>query len=416
MKSRFIALLVLVSFITALLTSAPEKDKSPLLVVLLMVKNEKEVIIPTLQTLLSKKNEPGSMEIAYILYDTGSTDGTDTIAKDFFIEHGIKRYRIAKDEFVDFSTSRNRALNLARKSYPSSTFILFPDAEWYMHNFDDLLDFCRKKSADYNKGETPPAYYRVRMGRPEYMSLTPRLFLTHDSVEFEGVVHECPNKYSGENVPASIYFDIGASRFGTEKSQKRWFRDRELLLKDLEEHPDNPRTALYLGLTESWIKDYENAYKHLKHRLTLPSFAQEDYWAVYNLAEVVETLSYEQPEKFTWREAHDYYLQAFNMRPHRAEPLVRIASYYRDRGNYEISYLYARRAAELPLPSVEEEVLPILTTVYSFERWDILSQVAWYVADYELGERAVKIAIESDPNAVHLYNTLSYYWERKAKA
>ena len=247
------------------------------------------------------------------------------------------------------------------------------------------------------------------------MSLTPRLFLTQDPVEFEGVVHECPTSYSGENVPEPVYFDIGSSRFGSEKSQKRWFRDRELLLKDLQEHPDNPRTALYLGLTEMWIKDYENAYIHLKQRVTMSSFHQEEYWALYNLAELVETLSIEKPGTYFWREAQDYYLQAYQMRPHRAEPLVRIARHYAEKNEYATSYLYARRAAELPLPSIEEEVLPVFTRVYSFERWELLSRVAWFVKDYELGERAVKMAIEAEPNATYLYNTLSYYWERKSK-
>ncbi len=392
-------------------------DRSgPMLVVLLMVKDEHKVIIPTLETLITADRKAGKEdtgEIAYILYDTGSTDGTDTMAKKFFEDHGIKHHVIVQEEFINFAASRNRALEVARDTYPDSTFILFPDAEWYLHGLDDLVSFCREKITDYETGVVPPPYYRIRMSRACYISLTPRLILTADDVEFEGVVHECPTKYSGLNVPTTVHFDLGLSKFGADKSCNRWYRDRNLLLKDLQENPSNARTVLYLGLTEKWLGHNHISYIYLKRRLDMPTFPQEDYYALYNLAELTEQLSHEDPAHYSWDEALTYYMKAYNMRPHRAEPLVRLADHYLRQDQHAVSYLFARRASELPLPAIEEEMLPVLSEDYSYYRWEILSRSAWYVEDYELGEKAAQKAIDAHPNSPHLYRNISFYWERK---
>jgi glycosyltransferase involved in cell wall biosynthesis len=398
--------------------AVPEyKPSKPVLVVLLMVKNEKEVIIPTLETYLPKyikDKKQDTEDVAYVLYDTGSTDGTEVLAKDFFEKNGIKNFVIAQETFVDFATSRNRGLAIAREKYPKSTFILFPDAEWYFQNFDTLLAFCKEKALKFETGqEFAPPYYRLRMARSDYVSVTPRLMLTKDDVKFEGVVHECPTKCSGHSAPTEAYIKLGTSRSGYEKSKNRWYRDRELLLRDFLANPKNTRSVLYLGLTEKWLGENKNAYTYLKIRVGMPTFEQEDYYALFNLAEVTEALADQYPESYSWQEALGYYHQAFNMRPHRAEPLVRIARHYLNQNYHHLCYLYARRAAEIAVPEVEAEVLPINTDLYQYDRWEILGRCAWYVADYELGEKACKQAIEAHPNSPHLYRNLSFYWERK---
>jgi hypothetical protein len=408
--SSLLILMLKASIITAV--------SQPMLVVLLMVKDENKVIIPTLETFLTASSKAGkdNGEVAFVLYDTGSTDGTDTLAKKFFEEKKIKHYLIEKGIFTNFAESRNRALEITRKAYPRSTFILFPDAEWYMHEFEELLTFCRTQISEYETGVVPPPYYCVRMERSDsYVSLTPRLFLTADSVEFEGVVHECPTKYSDKQVPLKAYFEIGLSKFGAEKSKNRWYRDRNLLLQDLQKNPTNSRSTFYLGLTEKWLGHNDIAYIYLKKRIEMPAFPQEDYSALFQLAEVTEQLSETDPKNYTWEEALGYYMQAYEMRPHRAEPLVRLADHYIRKENYSVGYLFARRAAELPLPSVEQEVLSISLEEYDYNRWELLGRAAWYVGEYEMGEAATKKAIEARPNYAHLYSNLACYWERHTK-
>ncbi len=404
-------------FCTSSIVSVVDSSKqNPLLIVLLMVKDEKEVIVPTLETYLSKNllaGNPDTGEVAYVLFDNGSTDGTDTLAEEFFKKYKIKNYLIKRDpEWLGFGRTRNKGLAVARAAYPQATFILFPDAEWYIRNFDQLIDFCRQEAEKEASGVKLQPYYRIWMKRSGSEFGQQRLFLAHDDVEFEKRrVHECPTKGANAAVPKHIYWDLGCSKTGYEKSRKRWFRDRQEMLLDLLEDPRDPRTVFYLALTELWLENYRNAYTYFKMRITLSSFPEEDYFAHYYLAKATEALASSEPESFKWDESLKYYLQAYSMRPHRAEPLVRIAQHYLWENNHALSYVFARRACELPYPL--GDVLPYDKHLYDFDRHEILSRCAWYIQEYEVGEEAAKKAIEAHPNLPQSYKNLAFYWERK---
>lgn len=390
-------------------------SKNPFLVILLMVKNEQEAVIPTLETYLSQtilSGKPDTGEVAYILQDTGSTDGTEILAEEFFKKHHIKNYLVHKDpEWLGYGRTRNKGLALARATYPNSTFILSVDAEWYMRNFDELIDFCRVEAEKEAAGEKLQPYYRVWMKRAGTELGQQRLFSTHDDVQFDKRrVHECPNKCANASVPKTVYFELGSSRTGYEKSRKRWPRDVQDLLLDLLEDPRDPRTVYYLGLTHLWLEDYRNAYTYLKMRTTLSSFPEEDFFAHYYLGKATEALA-ASDASYTWEEALKYYLQAYNMRPHRADPLIKIAQHYLNENNHSLSYIFARRACELPYPT--GDVLPYEKYLYDFSRHEILSRCAWYTGEFEIGEVAAKKAIEASPNSPHLYRNLSFYWERQ---
>lgn len=402
--------------------SASQQESNPLLVILIMVKDEEAVIEKTLESYIPHylKNGADTGEIAYILYDTGSTDKTIELTEGIFKKYGLKHAFIAKDIWVDFAVSRNKALEIARSAYPQSSFIFFPDAEWYLHTIDELLAFCKGEKAAFSAGlKTPPPYYSMRMTKPGvYVSLTGRLFLTADDVHFEkGIdVHECPTKCTSCHTPSSVYIELGTSKEGNEKSAARWHRDREKMIKRLELDPTNPRTVSYLAKTEQWLGNNKDAYKYFKMRKGMPTFPQEDYETLYHLGEVTEILSHDDPEHFTWQEALSYYLDAYMMRPHRAEALVRIARHYLDENQFALSYMFAKRSTELTMAEPEKEILPINLYIYDYLRWELLSRAAWYVQEYEVGGAAAQKAIEARPNMPHLYKNLSYYWERKQNA
>lgn len=390
----------------------------PLLVILLMVKNEKDVIVPTLESYLPKgpDRQEALKDIGYVLYDTGSTDGTQEAAREFFERNGVVHFVIKEEPFVkdNFAASRNNGLAFTRAHFPTSTFILFPDAEWYLSSADLLLEFCRAEKALYDEGACRVPYYHlyieVKGGGGSYEFPTPRLILTADDVVFEGVVHECPTKISNAEVYRSVYFTLGSSKVGQDKSMRRWHRDRDILLNDLLAHPDNPRTALYLGLTELWLGNLRNAYTYLKIRTKLHSFPEEDYFAYYKLGIVTMLLAQQEPASFTWDEAHSYFLKAYSLRPHRAEPLIRIAAHYMEEDNHPVSFLYSKRAIEIPRPC--HELLEVERHLYEYDRWELLSRSAWHFGKYRLGEQATLKAIESCPNFPHLYRNLAFFWDK----
>lgn len=417
LKNLLISLFLSSALISSAFCTVDPNAQKPLIVILLMVKNEKEVIVPTLKTYLTKetleKRDTG--EVGFVLFDNGSNDGTEVLAEEFFKSHGVKKYLIKKDpEWLGFGMTRNKALALARATFPNSTFILFPDAEWYLHTMDELLDFCKKEAAKEKAGEHLPCYYALWMRRPGCEMGQQRLFLTHDDVQFDKRrVHECPNKYAGARVPKNIFFELGSSKSGWEASQRRWrTRDIPDMLKDFAEDPRDVRTVHYLALTYLWIGDYQNAYNFFKLRTQLNSFPEEDYRGFYNLGRAAEALAEKEPHLYKWEEALKYYLQAHSMGPSpRAEPLIRIARHYLNEDNHPLAYIFARRACELSIPL--GDCLPYDKELYDYDRHEILCRSAWYTQDYERGEEAVKKAMEAHPNEQQLYRNLAFYWERK---
>ena len=114
-----------------------------------------------------------------------------------------------------------------------------------------------------------------------------------------------------------------------------------------------------------------------------------------------------------WQECLHYYFKAYFLRPHRAEPLIKIAHHYFNTGDMALSYFFAHKAVQMPYPS--SEVLFIEQGMYDFDRYKIFGQSAWYVGDFKGGEDAVRKALARQPKNTQLQHDLSCYEHRKAQ-
>lgn len=375
-----------------------------IITVVLMVKNEEAVIAKTLEPFVQ-----GGIT-SFLIFDTGSTDATIPNAELFFKLHAIEHYKIVQEPFIDFATSRNRALDLAEEHFPETIFFLMPDAEWYMHNVAALIDFCMQHREDKR-----PCYL-VRIANEGVDFTVPRLIKNRGGARFKGVVHEAIPVPGNAKLPSEIYFELGVSRQGVEKSRKRWERDLALLLKEYERDPTSPRTTFYLAQTYDCLADAPNAYRYYKLRSELNGFPEENYETFYRLGRVTELLS-RTDHNFTWHMAFDYYTKAHDLLRHRAEPLVRIADHYWPDGsaplNIALCYIFARRACELEYP--EHDLLFVDPYVYHFKRYELLSKSAWHVGDFKNGEIATRNALKKR-DMPHLLKNLACYIEQRAQA
>ena len=142
----------------------------------MIVKNESHVIKKTLETLI--KNIKFSY---FVICDTGSTDNTIEIIKDFFASQNIKG-DIYIDEWKDFGYNRTLAL---KRAYKKSKYLFVFDAD------DDIIGNLNmptnfEKDAYYvNFNDDGMAYKRLL------------LIDNHLEWIFKGVLHEfiiCTNK------------------------------------------------------------------------------------------------------------------------------------------------------------------------------------------------------------------------------
>lgn len=372
----------------------------PLLVVVLMVKNEALVIKETLQPFV----DGGVTD--FVIFDTGSTDGTQKVAQEFFMQHDIANAHVVEEPFIDFSASRNHALEAAQSIFPQATFMLMPDAEWYMHGVEQLLKFCGEHVYDYHDS------YLLSIRSTTLAFYVSRLIRCHKDIHFVGAVHECLNKATIATLPSETYFEWRPSQKGQDKSALRWKRDLGLLLKSYEQNPFDPRTLFYLAQTYECLSDLENAYIFYTKRIAIPGWDEENFMAQLRLGNIVEQIDAKNGNTSLFPDCVKEYLHAFVMRPQRAEPLIKIAQYFLDHNQMQLAFLFARRAAEIPYPVTD--ILFVEKYLYDFTRYDILGRCAWYVGEYELGEWAMRKALEVNPESEHLQRNLKFYTDRKA--
>jgi len=373
----------------------------PLLVVVLMVKNEMNVIKATLRPYVEAVANGVGKKLSFFVFDTGSTDNTIPVTKQYFEENNLHNAVIMQEPFIDFATSRNRALQLAQETFPHASFMLMPDAEWYMHNVEGLIQFC-----EIHKNN-PCNSYLVRIMNAAIDFYTPRLIKCRSGIHFIGRVHEVLNEVTRQTVSSDCFFEWAAGAQGQEKTKKRWLRDLGLLLQDYEHNPFDPRTVFYVAQTYECLGDLNNAREWYERRITMHGWDEENFIARYRLAQICETLG-------DWPQAQCHYLTAFSQRPSRAEPLVRLAQHYWNLREINLCYLFSRRAVEIPYP--QRDILFIDKPLYNYTRYDLLGISAWYVGEYKLGKEAVLQALKAWPDAPHLLSNLNLYLSQDVKA
>jgi hypothetical protein len=390
-------------FVIHTLHAVMQIEYDPLLVVVLMVKNEETVMRATLQPFID-----GGVD-SFFIFDTGSTDDTIAVTQEFFDEHGITRGYIMQEPFIDFATSRNRALDLAEEKFPKAAFMVMLDAEWYLNDARALVEFCELclRRGDWY------ASYLMHIINEALDNYTCRLIRCHHGARFGGVVHEAIGQSIPVKVPDTIFFEYLPESKGIEKTAARFVRDRELLFKEHQKNPHDTRTLFYLARTCEDLGDWVSAYDFYKKRVVLTGWDEEDFIVRYRLAETIKKLVFRmQHPDYQWAEALDYYLQAYEMRPHRAEPLVAIADYYVQLHQMNSAFLFAQRAAEIEYPA--SDTLFVEKYLYNYYRYELLARCAWYINEFEIGEWAARQAYAAYPDYKYARINMDCYLSRKA--
>lgn len=363
---------------------------NPDLIVVLMVKNEEHVIVPTLKSYVNSG-------IDHILvYDTGSNDTTVATAENYFKEAELTNAYVIQEHHdsatFDFALARNRGLELAEEKFPGTTFILFPDAEWYLENGSELITFCKE-----HKDDTACPYYLMRIGTKYCNFDTGRLFRKSSKVRFEGNIHEAPNMISFSKVPQHIRFELKNSTRGVEQSRARWARDLVKLQKRYESNPNNPRDAFYLAQTYDCLGNVEEAQRMYGIRAAMPGWDEENYSAQFQYALMTEVLE-DRKETPDYALAIERYSKAYAMRPQRVEPLVRLGQIFWKMQNYTLCFATAQLAVSKDKPLYE--TLPLSDYMYDYERYELMSKAAWYVREYKQGELASKKLLDYSPELI----------------
>ena len=330
----------------------------------MIVKNESHIILECLNSVYK--------EIDYwVIVDTGSTDGTQEIITNFFKEKNIPG-ELHEKPWVSFGHNRTEALELCRGK---TEFAFMIDA-------DDFLVGSLKF-----KAEPDVDGYILRLGREEFSWWRSQIFRVDSGWRYVGVLHE----YAACDKPNPVLkrlegeYRVVARTMGARNLNitpiEKYSKDAEVLEKALETEPGNVRYQFYLAQSYFDSRQFEKAEEAYAKRVEMEGWQEEVYYSKYRMGVCKAMLN--KP----WGEVLEAFLDAFNYRPIRAEPLFHIAQVYRMKMKKPaLAYMFAKMAAEVPYPS--QDILFVPDIIYKFGILDEVASTAYYAGQPIIGHAA----------------------------
>jgi tetratricopeptide (TPR) repeat protein len=361
---------------------------TPTLCLNMIVKNESKVILRILNSVVDIID-------TYCICDTGSTDDTVLLIENFFREKGISG-KVVIEPFRDFGYNRSFALKACETV--SADYILLLDADMIFWKNPNI------SSSDFKKLLTSDAYH-VYQGCETYYYKNTRIVRNYMGYKYWGVTHEyveSPKNATQNRLERDIVFikDIGDGG----SKQDKFLRDIRLLLKGLEEIPNNDRYTFYLANSYKDSGQYENAIEYYKKRTELGGWIEEVWYSFYNIGKCWKSLN--EPEK-----AICAWMDAFHAWPNRIENLYEIVQHYRCNGKNQIAYMFYCIADRMRKDHLERDYLFMQRDIYDYKLDFELSIIAFYVNLDNYDINIINMRVLSDPNIEDwiLSNVLSNY-------
>ena len=312
------------------ITSQPEKsndlnlkdlDISKVSICLnMIVRNESRIITRLLTSVLPIVD-------TYVICDTGSTDETPKIIKDFFDAHNIPG-EVITEPFKNFGYNRTFALKAARNK---ATYALLLDA-----------DMIFKIEPDFNKQALCKDSYMIIQKGGGLNYYNTRLIRLDINASCVGPTHEyydLPSGHTDERLATIWIDDIGD---GGSKANK-FERDIKLLKDGIEEEPNNGRYYFYLA--NSYFNSGRNAecIPYYKKRIELGGWIEEVFYAYLNLGHAYMKSGQDGEAIFTWMNGYNHY-------QNRSETIYEICKYYREKGKNKLAMVFCKLGMDIPYP------------------------------------------------------------------
>lgn len=357
----------------------------PLLGLVMIVKNEAKRI----QSVLASYRPYID---AWTILDTGSTDGTQELIKRDLA--GIPG-TLHEEPFVDFATSRNRALELHGTS---TVFSIMPNGD-VLEGGAELVSFLESHRRDLLSGA-----YRVRIAPGHYYH--PLVMRTGMGWRYKWRTHECamgPN--TGPQIPGvTVLRDRGART--PAEWRHRWSRDLDLLNRDLTDDPNDPRPHFYLGQTHECLGQYAQALAFFEKRAQMGGYFDEVYEAKFRIGKMKEKLG--RP----WPEVQQAYLDAYAHDPRRAEPLHAIAEHWHGQSTHAITRIFASAAAKMSKPPTD---LFLDEDVYTWKAADLAAISSFYSGHKAAGRDFAEQAVSFRPDDERLRANRAHFAQSAAE-
>lgn len=321
-----------------------------LLCACLMVKNEVSQVQRTIESI-------NKVADCIVVLDTGSTDGTLDLIKKL---SNLRLYTFERD-FVDFATSRNLLLTLAREHSNCKYMLLLDANEQLIDKDGDLREFLQHTEADLIEIK-----YLLKKGDAKLSYMRPSIISMNRDIQYDMPVHEYIQykrslKVCSDLLTRKIY--LYQDRDQDKSSDERYVRDIQVLQQYLETHKDNTRAIYYLAKTFFTLENYEESLEWYKKRIEFEPCTLSDEEEIYqSYLKCIELFllkkNYTNAKLFLDKSIKD----------NRIESFILYSKYYELQDDYANAYTHIIKACSFRKP-INVDTLQIAESVYDTYRW-----------------------------------------------
>jgi glycosyltransferase involved in cell wall biosynthesis len=354
------------------------------IVLILMVRNEERILQRCLEAASSIADE-------FCICDTGSIDKTCEIAEEFLMTHpGC----LTRAEWRDFGFNRSFSFTAAQEHIKNT------HGEEALKDYYGLLldgDLVFVPGTLKEQPLVHEGYTIIQCGgNLEYPNT--RLVRMDYPWKCVGVTHEY---WSGPTLGLSKEICYIDDRNDGGCKADKFERDMRLLERGLEEEPNNVRYMFYLAQTYHGLGRLRDSINMYKRRIAAGNWDEEIWYSHYMIGQTHLTMG--NIPKF-----EEWMLRAHAFRSHRAEPLYRLAKYFREHGEHYKAYEYSRKGHAIPYPTdslfIEKDVY---TGLFDYE----MSILDYYVkSDKSEGRRSsVSAMLKTGSHQDNIVSNLQFY-------
>lgn len=350
-----------------------------LLELIMIVKNSGKQIINTLNSI---KN----IIDCYTILDTGSSDNTIQHIKDTL--QTIPGH-IFQEPFVDFSTTRNRSLDLSQKN---CKYQLILDDTYELVGAESLITLLKQINtpgfAIKITNHTNDVYYSYRIIR------------TSDNIRYKYKVHELL-QFNNEKDDVfiinkdNIYIRDIVDPYMIQRTQHRIYQDLNFLQSDLLSYPNDPRIFCYLGIVYFILNDYKQSISYFEKCISNKNNKNYCFISYSYLYSIYKTKSDVDISSFL----HDFK----NTFPDRAEPLFFLSLNYYSNKQYKKTLRALKIASKINIP---DTLFPIDTNIYTKEIPFLLCETLFLCKEYQKTSDLLEIYHKKFTNNFRIVNMI----------
>lgn len=348
--------------------------KTPTICLNMIVKNEAHIIKELFDSVYKYIDY-------YVIVDTGSTDKTIDVIKEYFkekdingevIEHNFKTCtchgkKYKQYSWFHFGWNRSYAIKCCSGK---ADYIMVMDADDVIKG--DIILFNDCDIDCYNGKIKSGGDYGTEYIRPVIFKNSSKL-----NWQYQCGIHEflyCDLTYTTDTLKGEYYID--SRRLGDRsKDDKKYLRDAEICETLITDEPQYiSRYTFYCAQSYYDAKLYEKAIEMYNKRIELGDWEEEIYYSYYKIGSCKIEL------KKSENEIIEAFQTCYNKYPYRAEPLFQIIEYYRNNSKYDKVWKYYDDVIKITIPNVS---LFITKSIYEWRLYDSCAICIYYCDKYK---------------------------------